>query len=176
MFNLPKCPRQSFESWHSDSESRCIDCFTATSHQHHQLMTRINSDSGLDMASIKHWQIASHWILITEYWRMKQTIFCFCIKRSSFPSQENKQLYRPVLFLLLVWPDEGIELPVLGHHSVPLGLGVQHSHDAGLLPKRVPSEIRFFIYLKQWSQEKLKLYTINSAQESLEKTPQKLIN
>ena len=64
MFNLPKCPRQSFKSWHSDSESRCIDCFTATNHHHHQLMTWINSDSGLDVVSIKHWQIASHWILI----------------------------------------------------------------------------------------------------------------
>ena len=41
-------------------------------------------------------------------------------------------------FLLVCTPVVCVDSAVLGHHPIPLGLGVHHVHDARLLPERIP--------------------------------------
>ena len=52
-----------------------------------------------------------------------------------------------MLFLVLLCPPEGVELPMLGDHSVPLGLSMDNAQDTRLLLKRVPSMYKhLYIY------------------------------
>jgi hypothetical protein len=44
-----------------------------------------------------------------------------------------------VLLLVLLGPPEGVELAVLGHDAVPLGLGVDDAQDPRLLFEGIPS-------------------------------------
>jgi hypothetical protein len=44
-----------------------------------------------------------------------------------------------VLLLVLLGPPEGVELAVLGHDTVPLGLGVDDAQDPRLLLEGIPS-------------------------------------
>ena len=55
-----------------------------------------------------------------------------------------------MLLLLLLASDKSVQFPVFRDHSVPLGLGVQYTHYARLLPERIPSKYKIFtkwIYL-----------------------------
>ena len=45
---------------------------------------------------------------------------------------------KPVGLLVLLCPPVGVEPAVLGHHPVPLGVGVDDAEDAGLPGEGIP--------------------------------------
>ena len=48
----------------------------------------------------------------------------------------------PVLFIFFIWSDKSVEFSMFWDNSVTFRLSIEHSHDARLFPKGIPSETR----------------------------------